>query len=237
MSFILETKSLSAGYDQVVVVRDISFQVEPGAIATIVGANGAGKTTTLRALSGFIRPVIGEIFFEGDPIHNLPPHEIVARGLVMVPEGRKLFPSLTVQENLELGAFQPHCKARRRVSMERVFSIFPILLERRSQRAGTLSGGEQQMAAIGRALMSIPKLLMLDELSLGLAPIVVQNLFKIIQEINAAGTSILLVEQNVKHALSISTQACVVENGSIVLRGTGPELLNDDKTRRAYLGM
>ncbi len=237
MSAILDIRALTAGYDGVAVIRGIDLSIEEGGIATIVGANGAGKTTTLRALSGVLRPVQGEIVFAGAPIHQLPPHEIVARGLVMVPEGRRLFPSLTVMENLELGAFQPHSKRRRGDSLERVFHIFPRLREREAQKAGTLSGGEQQMVAIGRALMSLPKVLMLDEPSLGLAPVIVQTLFNIITEINATGTTVVLVEQNIKHALSISSQAWVLENGSIALRGTGPELLKDDSTRRAYLGM
>lgn len=237
MTTILEIRSLSAGYDQVPVIRDIDIAVEEGTIATIVGANGAGKTTTMRAISGVLRPVEGEIILAGKAIHNLPSHEIVAQGLVMVPEGRRLFPSLTVMENLELGAFQPHCKRERSSSLDRVFNIFPQLRKHESQKAGTLSGGEQQMVAIGRALMTLPKVLMLDEPSLGLAPVVVRTLFDIITEINATGTTILLVEQNVKHALSISSQAWVLENGSIALRGTGPELLKDDNTRRAYLGM
>jgi branched-chain amino acid transport system ATP-binding protein len=237
MSSILEVRSLTAGYDGISVVRDINLAIQQGGISTIVGANGAGKTTTLRALSGVLRPVQGEIVFEGKPIQNLPSHEIVARGLVMVPEGRRLFPSLTVMENLELGAIQPHSKRKRGESLERVFEFFPRLRERERQRAGTLSGGEQQMAAIGRALMSLPKVLMLDEPSLGLAPVVVGTLFEIIMEINAMGTTVLLVEQNIKHALSISSQAWVLENGSISLQGTGLELLKDDNTRRAYLGM
>lgn len=237
MSAMLEVRSLAAGYDGVPVIRGIDLSIEEGAIATIVGANGAGKTTTMRALSGILRPVEGEIVFAGTPIQALPPHEIVARGLVMVPEGRRLFPSLTVMENLELGAFQPHARRRRPDSLARVFHIFPRLRERERQQAGTLSGGEQQMLAIGRALMSLPRMLMLDEPSLGLAPVVVRTLFDIITEINAAGTTILLVEQNIKHALSISAQAWVLENGAIALRGTGPELLKDDNTRRAYLGM
>jgi len=237
MTSILEIKALRAGYDQVPVVRNIDIEVEEGAIATIVGANGAGKTTTMRAISGVLRPVAGEIIFAGKAIHNLPAHEIVAQGLVMVPEGRRLFPSLTVMENLELGAFQPHCKRKRGESLDRVFEIFPQLRGREGQKAGTLSGGEQQMVAIGRALMGLPKVLLLDEPSLGLAPVIVRTLFDIITEINKTGTTILLVEQNVKHALSISTQAWVMENGAIALRGTGAELLKDDNTRRAYLGM
>ena len=237
MSAILEIRALAAGYDGVPVIRNIDLSIEKGAIATIVGANGAGKTTTLRAISGVLRPVQGQIIFEGTPIQHLPPHDVVALGLIMVPEGRRLFPSLTVMENLELGAFQPHCKRKRADSLNRVFHLFPRLREREKQKAGTLSGGEQQMVAIGRALMSLPKVLMLDEPSLGLAPVVVRALFDIVTDINATGTTVVLVEQNVKHALSISSQAWVLENGSIALRGTGPELLKDDNTRRAYLGM
>lgn len=237
MSVLLRTEGLNAGYDRIPVVRNLTIEVREGAIATIVGANGAGKTTTLRALSGILRPVEGEIFFMGEPIHGLAPHEIVARGLVMVPEGRCLFPSLTVMENLELGAFQPHCKKVRSATLRRVFETFPILEERKHQKAATLSGGEQQMVAIGRALMSLPKVLMLDEPSLGLAPVIVQTLFRIVKELNAAGMTILLVEQNVRHSLSISSQAWVLESGAIALDGTGPELLDDDNVRRAYLGM
>lgn len=237
MITILEINGLNAGYDQVPVIRDLSIAVEEGAIATIVGANGAGKTTALRAISGVLRPIDGEIRFFGRPIQNLPAHKIVEQGVVMVPEGRRLFPSLTVLENLELGSFQPHCKLHRQESLARVFEIFPKLKDRHAQKAGTLSGGEQQMVAIGRAMMSLPKILMLDEPSLGLAPVVVRTMFDIIQQINAAGTTILLVEQNVKNSLSISSQAWVLENGQVALSGSGPDLLKDDNTRRAYLGL
>jgi len=237
MSAILQARALGAGYDGAPVISGLDIEVEEGGIATIVGANGAGKTTTLRALSGVLRPVRGEILFQGESIAQLPPHEIVRRGLVMVPEGRRLFPSLTILENLELGAFQPHSKRKRADTLARVFSIFPQLEERKAQRAGTLSGGEQQMVAIGRALMSLPRVLMLDEPSLGLAPVIVQTVFTVVQELNALGITILLVEQNVKHCLSMSSQAWVLANGTVALRGTGPELLGDDNVRRAYLGM
>jgi branched-chain amino acid transport system ATP-binding protein len=237
MSTILRTRGLGAGYEGVPVVSNLDLDVEEGGIATIVGANGAGKTTTLRALSGVLRPVSGEILFDGAPIAHLPAHEIVRRGLVMVPEGRRLFPSLTILENLELGAFQPHSRKKRAETLARVFSIFPRLAERKAQRAGTLSGGEQQMVAIGRALMGLPRLLMLDEPSLGLAPVIVQTLFTVVKDLNALGITILLVEQNVKHCLSISSQAWVLANGTLALSGTGPELLGDDNVRRAYLGM
>jgi branched-chain amino acid transport system ATP-binding protein len=238
VSAILTVNGLVAGYGDIRVLNVISFDVEDGAIATIVGANGAGKTTTLRALSGIVRAGAGsEVRFQGERIDAMAPHEIVQRGLVMVPEGRCLFPSLTVMENLELGSFQPHAKARRRQSLERVFSIFPRLSERANQRAGTLSGGEQQMVAIARALMSLPRILLLDEPSLGLAPVVVRTMFDVVAEINAQGTTVLLVEQNVQHALAVSSQAWVIENGSIVLSGTGHEVLNNDHTRKAYLGL
>lgn len=236
MSAILTVEGLEAGYGDVRVVNGISFAVEDGAIATIVGANGAGKTTTMRAISGIIRAG-GNVTFDGNRIDNRPSHEIVRQGLVMVPEGRCLFPSLTVMENLELGSFQPHAKAKRKESLERVFAIFPRLAERAAQKAGTLSGGEQQMAAIARALMSLPRLLMLDEPSLGLAPVVVQTMFDVVAEINALGTTVLLVEQNVQHALAVSSQAWVIENGEIVLSGTGKEVLKNEHTRKAYLGL
>lgn len=236
MSAILTVEGLEAGYGDVRAVKGISFSVEDGAIATIVGANGAGKTTTMRAIAGMVRPG-GEITFDNERIERKPPHEIVRRGLVMVPEGRCLFPSLTVMENLELGSFQPHAKARRKESLERVFAIFPQLAERAGQKAGTLSGGEQQMAAIARALMSLPRLLMLDEPSLGLAPVIVRTMFEVVEEINALGTTVLLVEQNVQHALAASSQAWVIENGEIVLSGTGEEVLKNKHTRKAYLGL
>jgi branched-chain amino acid transport system ATP-binding protein len=237
VSVILEARGLSAGYEGVPVVSNVDLEVEEGGIATIVGANGVGKTTTLRALSGVLRPVGGEIRFAGESIARLPSYEIVRRGLVMVPEGRRLFPSLTVLENLELGALQPHTRKKRAASLERVFAVFPRLQERSAQRAGTLSGGEQQMAAIGRAMMGLPRVLMLDEPSLGLAPVVVQTLFAVVKDLNAMGITILLVEQNVKHCLAISSRAWVLANGTIALSGTGPELLGDDNVRRAYLGM
>ncbi len=237
MTAMLEVNELRAGYGDVEVIREISFSVEEGAIATIVGANGAGKTTTLRALSGIIAPTSGQVRFSGEPIHHQPAHEIFKRGLIMVPEGRCLFPSLTVLENLELGSFQSHAKVSRKTSLERAYAIFPRLSERASQKAGTLSGGEQQMVAIARALMGMPRMLMLDEPSLGLAPVIVQTMFEVIAEINNLGTTILLVEQNIQHALTISSQAWVIENGHIVLSGTGQEIMENEHTRRSYLGL
>ncbi len=237
MTAILEVNGLRAGYGDVEVVKDLSFSVEEGAIATIVGANGAGKTSTLRALSGIISPSGGEIRLSGEPIQHQPAHEIVRRGLIMVPEGRCLFPSLTVLENLELGSFQSHAKVSRRASLDRAYAIFPRLSERAGQKAGTLSGGEQQMVAIARALMGLPRMLMLDEPSLGLAPVIVRTMFEVIAEINRLGTTVLLVEQNVQHALAVSSQAWVIENGRIVLSGTGEEIMTNEHTRRAYLGL
>jgi branched-chain amino acid transport system ATP-binding protein len=237
MTALLEVAGLSAGYDDAEIVKDLSFTIEEGAIATIVGANGAGKTTTLRSLSGVIAPSAGSILFAGDAIHCRPAHEIVRRGLIMVPEGRCLFPSLTVLENLELGSFQAHARQGRKTSLDRVYSIFPKLSERAGQKAVTLSGGEQQMVAIARALMGLPRMLLLDEPSLGLAPVVVRTMFEVIAEINRQGTTVLLVEQNVQHALAISSQAWVIENGRIVLTGSGEEIMKNEHTRRAYLGL
>ena len=234
---MLKVENIVSGYGDIRIVRGISFDVDEGAIATIVGANGAGKTTTLRTMAGINRTLEGSILLDGEPIHDMAPYKRVERGLVLVPEGRRLFPSLTVMENLEMGAIQPRAKAKRKATLDEVFDIFPILKERESQRAGTLSGGEQQMVAIARGLMALPRVLMLDEPSLGLAPIVVETIFKVVKRINASGVTVLMVEQNVRHCLRISSQAWVLENGEIVLSGTGEELLQDEHTRKAYLGM
>lgn len=234
---MLNVENIVSGYGDIRIVRGISFDVDEGAIATIVGANGAGKTTTLRTMAGINPTLEGRILLDGEPIHDMPPHKRVERGLVLVPEGRRLFPSLTVMENLEMGAIQPRAKAKRKATLEEVLDIFPILKERESQRAGTLSGGEQQMVAIARGLMALPRVLMLDEPSLGLAPIVVETIFKVVQRINASGVTVLMVEQNVRHCLKISSQAWVLENGEIVLSGSGEDLLQDEHTRKAYLGM
>lgn len=234
---MLSVENIVSGYGDIKIVRGISFNVAEGAIATIVGANGAGKTTTLRTMAGINRTQQGRILFDGEPIHDLPSHKRVERGVVLVPEGRRLFPSLTVMENLEMGAIQPRAKAKRRQTLEEVFDIFPKLRERAGQRAGTLSGGEQQMVAIARGLMALPRVLMLDEPSLGLAPIIVETIFQVVQRINTSGVTVLMVEQNVRHCLKISSQGWVLENGEIVLSGTGRELLADEHTRKAYLGM
>ena len=234
---VLVLEDLHAGYGDVVVLRGVSLAVGPREIVALVGANGAGKTTTLRAVSGLIRPTGGAIRFGGGHIETLPPHAIVSQGLLQVPEGRKIFPSLTVEENLDLGAYLPAAKARRRETRERVFGLFPILAERRRQAAGTLSGGEQQMLAIGRGLMGGPRLLMLDEPSLGLAPLVVDRIFDVIRTINAQGIPVLLVEQNVQRSLAIADRGYVLEQGRVVLSGSGGELLAREEVRTAYLGL
>jgi branched-chain amino acid transport system ATP-binding protein len=234
---MLEISDLDVGYGDLQVLRGVSFTVQEGEIVALVGANGAGKTTTLKTISGLLTPLRGQVRFAGERIDHLPPHEIVARGIVQVPEGRKIFPSLTVLENLELGAYIRRAKQRRAESLAHVFALFPRLRERERQAAGTLSGGEQQMLAIGRALMAQPRLLMLDEPSLGLAPLVVQEIFAIVREIKAHGTTILIVEQNIQHTLRLADRGYVLENGQIVLSGTGAELLQSEHTRRAYLGL
>ena len=234
---LLVLDGVHAGYGDVAVLRGVSLAVGPGEVVALLGANGVGKTTTLRAISGLIRAAAGAIRFDGAPIHDLRPHDIVGRGLLQVPEGRKIFPSLTVQENLDLGAYLPAVKAGRAQARERVFVLFPVLAERRRQTAGTLSGGEQQMLAIGRSLMGGPRLLMLDEPSLGLAPRVVDRIFEVIGTINRQGTPVLLVEQNVQRSLAIADRAYVLEQGRVALAGTGRELLERDDVRKAYLGL
>jgi branched-chain amino acid transport system ATP-binding protein len=215
----------------------VTLAVEPGEILSVVGANGAGKTTMLRTISGLLRPHGGQILFDGERLDLLPSHAIVARGVVQVPEGRKIFPTLTVRENLELGSYSAKARASRARSLERVLALFPRLAERARQTAGTLSRGEQQMLAIGRALMALPTLLMLDEPSLGLAPKIVQEIFAILVQVNRAGTTVMLVEQNTRQALALSRRGYVLENGRVVLTGTGGELLDNEHVRRAYLGM
>ncbi|HEY3067137.1 MAG TPA: ABC transporter ATP-binding protein [Methylomirabilota bacterium] len=234
---ILQLTGVDVAYGDLPALTGIDLVVESGETLSVVGANGAGKTTLLRTVSGLLRARRGEVRFEGERIDRLPCHRVVERGVVHVPEGRKVFSSLTVRENLELGSYTRAAKARRADSLERVFALFPRLRERVVQAAGTLSGGEQQMLAIGRALMARPRLLMLDEPSLGLAPIVVAEIFRIIAEINRAGTTILLVEQNTRQALALSRRGYVLENGRIVLVGSGGELLDNDHVKRAYLGM
>ena len=233
---MLEVKNLSVHYGMIQAVRNVNFTVNEGEIVSLIGANGAGKSTILKTLSGLIHPSEGEIVYLGENIASTSAKKIVEKGLVQVSEGRHVFPGLTVKENLELGAFLRKDKEGIQKDMESVFERFPILKERKDQDAQTLSGGEQQMLAMGRALMSRPKLLLLDEPSMGLAPIFIREIFKIIQEIQKTGTTVLLIEQNAKMALSISNRAYVLETGSVVLSGTGQELLESDEIQKAYLG-
>ena len=234
---LLELAGVDAYYGDVPALSGVDLAVEAGEILSVVGANGAGKTTLLRTISGLMRPRRGEVRFEGERIDRLPCHRVVERGVVHVPEGRKIFPSLAVRENLELGSYTRAAKARRADSLERVFALFPRLRERAGQAAGTLSGGEQQMLAIGRALITLPKLLMLDEPSLGLAPLIVKEIFHTIGEINRSGTTVLLVEQNTRQALALSRRGYVLENGRVALSGSGEALLGNEHVRRAYLGL
>ena len=234
---LLELAGVDVAYGDLPALQGVDLVVEAGETLSVVGANGAGKTTMLRTISGLLRPRRGEVRFEGERIDRLPCHRVVERGVVHVPEGRKVFPSLTVRENLELGSYTRAAKARRAESLERVFTLFPRLREREAQAAGTLSGGEQQMLAIGRALMSRPKLLMLDEPSLGLAPLIVKEIFNTIAAINRDGTTVLLVEQNTRQALALSRRGYVLENGRVALVGSGAELLGNEHVKRAYLGM
>ena len=233
---LLALENVTARYGDVQVLWGVTFAVREGEIATLVGANGAGKTTTLKTISGVVRATDGQILFDGGHIDNLPPHQIAARGIAHVPEGRRLFPLMSVWENLELGAISSEARRLRAESFAQVFALFPKLKERESQMAGTLSGGEQQMVAIARGLMARPRLLILDEPSLGLAPIMVREMFEVIQTINREGITILLVEQNVQQSLKLANRAYVLENGRIVLEGAGSELLDDQRIREAYLG-
>jgi branched-chain amino acid transport system ATP-binding protein len=234
---VLKVNGIEVFYGDLQALRGVSLEVNRGEIVSIVGSNGAGKSTTLMTISGILKPKRGEIQFDQDRIHQYSSSKVVALGIVQIPEGRQLFPTLTVIENLEMGAQFPRAKKVRKETMEWVFKLFPRLEERKSQLAGTLSGGEQQMLAIGRGLMSRPNLLMLDEPSLGLSPILVKAIFDIIKAINGQGTTILLVEQNVFHSLTLSHRGYVLENGSIVMNGTGQELLKNQHIRQSYLGL
>ncbi|MHC4025630.1 ABC transporter ATP-binding protein [Streptococcus sp. KHUD_018] len=233
---MLKVENLSVHYGMIQAVRDVSFEVNEGEVVSLIGANGAGKTTILRTLSGLVRPSAGKIQFLGKEIQKMPAQKIVAGGLSQVPEGRHVFPGLTVMENLEMGAFLKKNREENQANLKKVFSRFPRLEERKNQDAATLSGGEQQMLAMGRALMSTPKLLLLDEPSMGLAPIFIQEIFDIIQDIQNQGTTVLLIEQNANKALAISDRGYVLETGRIVLSGTGKELAASDEVRKAYLG-
>jgi branched-chain amino acid transport system ATP-binding protein len=233
---VLKVKNLSVHYGMIQAIKDISFEVNEGEIVTLIGANGAGKSTILRTISGLVKPSSGEIEYLGKPIHNVATRKIVEQGIAQVPEGRHVFKGLTVQENLDLGSFTRKDKQNLAGDLEAVFERFPILRERKNQDAATLSGGEQQMLAMGRALMTKPKLLLLDEPSMGLAPIFIKEIFHIIQDIQKQGTTILLIEQNANVALKIANRGYVLETGNIVLTGTGEELLASDEVQKAYLG-
>jgi branched-chain amino acid transport system ATP-binding protein len=233
---MLTLENVSVNYGAIEALKGVSMRVEKGEVVTLIGANGAGKSTTLRTITGLLEPSAGRVMFEGEDIGGKPTHKLVARGISMSPEGRGVFANLTVRENLQMGAYLQTNKSKIASTMERAFEMFPRLKERESQKAGTLSGGEQQMLAMGRALMSRPRLLLLDEPSLGLAPLVVHTIFEAIEEIRGQGTTILLVEQNAYAALKHSDRAYVLETGQIVMEGTSQELAADPRIKEAYLG-
>jgi len=234
---MLELSGIKAGYGQFTALWDVALRVTPGEAVAVIGPNGAGKTTLLRVISGVIAPVSGTLTFEGAPITGQPAHEVVAHGIAHVPEGRRLFPGLTVADNLKMGAFLPAARKHFAESVERVYGLFPVLKERRTQRAGSLSGGEQQMLAIGRALMSRPKLILLDEPSMGLAPVMVLRLFDLIRRVRAEGYTILVVEQNVRQVLKLVDRAYLLEVGRIRMEGRADELADQDFIRKAYVGL
>ncbi len=234
---MLKVEGISSHYGDIQVLWQVSLEVSPKDVVTMVGSNGSGKTTTINTISGILHPTAGMIQFLGESIHLLPPHKIVEKGISLIPEGRKLFPEMTVLENLELGAYFPTARRKIAETLQWVFGLFPRLQERKSQLAGTLSGGEQQMLTVGRGLMSIPQLLLIDEPSMGLAPLVVAELFRTIRKINQEGLTVFLVEQNARLAMEISVRTYVLENGRIVREGKSKELLKDDAIRKAYLGL
>lgn len=234
---MLTVESIDVNYGAIRALVDVSLEVEAGEIIALIGANGAGKSTTLRTISGLVKPSKGKITFEGTEIQKLPPHRVVEMGISQVPEGRRVFPLMTVLENLEMGAFTRKDSAGIKEDIKKVFAKFPRLEERKKQPAGTLSGGEQQMLAIGRALMSRPKLLLMDEPSMGLAPMLVQEIFNTVKEINQGGTTILLVEQNARMALSIAKRGYVLETGRMVISGKAGELAENEEVQKAYLGI
>lgn len=233
---MLNVDHLAAAYGDVQALWDVSLHVEAGEVVVLIGPNGAGKTTLMRTISGLHRPKAGGITFEGQAIQATPAHRIAERGIVLVPEGRHLFGSLSVMDNLELGAYTRRARGERAKTLKYVFEVFPLLAERKDQRANMMSGGQQQMLAIGRALMGLPRLLMLDEPSLGLAPMIVAQIFEVVKSINAHGVTVLLVEQNARQALELAHRAYIIEQGRIIGEGSGQQLLNDNKVRDAYLG-
>ncbi len=234
---MLRVENLEVAYGKIQALWGVSFEVQDGEVVALVGANGAGKTTTLKTLSALLRPRAGDIALDGRRLDQCTPAEVVGLGVIHVPEGRKLFPHMTVRDNLLLGGYTQAARAQRPQRLEQVFEIFPTLRDRQSQTAGTLSGGEQQMLAIGRGLMAGPKILMLDEPSLGLAPIMVEEGFRVIREINERGVTVLLVEQDTEHALELAHRGYVLESGRVALEGTGAELLANERVREAYLGL
>ncbi len=234
---MLKVEQLSVKYGAFYALRDVSLTIEDGNITTIAGANGAGKTTLINTISGVIKPVSGRLTFENVELTRMQGHEIASLGVVQVPEGRKLFPEMTVYENLMMGGYNPRARPLRAESMEQAFQLFPVLRERSKQLARTLSGGEQQMLSIGRAMMAKPRLLMFDEPSLGLAPLLVREIFASIEKLKSQGLTILLVEQNIRHSLQIADYAYVLETGQVVLQGTGREVMENEHTKKAYLGL
>ena len=233
---MLELQNLNVYYDAIHALKDVNLKINEGEIVTLIGANGAGKTTTLRTISGIEKASSGQILYNGEPINSCSASNIVKLGISHSPEGRRIFSTMSVYENLEMGAFTRNDKSQIRKDLDYVFSLFPVLLERKNQHAGTLSGGEQQMLAMARALLSRPKLLLLDEPSMGLAPLIVKEIFSIIKDINQQGTTILLVEQNANMALQCADRAYIIKNGQIVNEGNAKDLLNDEKVKKAYLG-
>jgi branched-chain amino acid transport system ATP-binding protein len=234
---MLQVEKISTHYGDIQVLWETSLAISPKEMVTMVGSNGSGKTTVINTIAGMLHPTSGAIQFLDEQIHRLPPHKIIERGISLIPEGRKLFPEMTVLENLELGAYSPKARPKIEETLEWVFELFPRLKERKLQLAGTLSGGEQQMVTVGRGLMSIPQLLLIDEPSMGLAPLLVADLFRTIQKINRQGVTVFLVEQNARLAMEISDRTYVLENGRIVREGRSEELLNDESIRKAYLGL
>ncbi len=234
---MLKVEGLNVSYGDLQVLWDVSFEVKEGEIVVLLGANGAGKSTTLKTVSSLVKPTVGSVEFLGVRLDRIPSHEVINYGLAHVPEGRRLFPDMTVEENLIVGSLTREAKSKRKKTLEWLYEIFPRLRERIKQPTGTLSGGEQQMVAIARGLMSLPKLIMFDEPSLGLAPIMVTEIFKVVEMVNREGVTVLLVEQNVHHTLAMCDRAYVLENGRITLSGTGEEFLNNDHIKEAYLGI